>query len=128
MDFWIHGLPEEPNAHWSNLYRNIYACREVEFLELVHGLGGGLDNVEEPFVRALLEGLLRFLVAMRRALHSKPLDTSRQGNRSGDTRTSALDGIRDVAGGLVYDTMVIGLQSNANALSSHTKNNFLLMV
>jgi hypothetical protein len=29
---------------------------------------------------------------------------------------------------LVYDAMVIGLQSDANALSSHTKNNCLLMV
>src|SRR6266478_4639323 len=95
------------------LYGNIHARGEVEFLELVHGLGSGLDNIEEPFVRALLEGFLRFLVAMRRALHGKPLDTGRQGNRSGDTRASALDGIRDVAGGLVNDAMVIGLQSNA---------------
>jgi hypothetical protein len=29
---------------------------------------------------------------------------------------------------LVYDAVVIGLQSDANALSSHTKNNCLLTV
>ena len=39
-----------------------------------------------------------------------------------------LDGIRDIARGLVYDPMVIGLKTNTNALSSHTKNNCLLMV
>ena len=35
---------------------------------------------------------------------------------------AAFDGIRDVAGGLVDDAVVIGLQTDAYALSSHTKN------
>ena len=65
---------------------------------------------------------------MGRAKHGEALDASWKGNRACDARASAFDGVGDVAGRLVYDPMVKGLEANANALSSHTKNNCLLMV
>ena len=69
-----------------------------------------------------------FLSAVRRAQHGEPLDAGRQRDGPGDAGPRAFDGVRNVAGGLVNDPMVIGLQSDTNALSSHTKNNCLLMV
>ena len=107
---------------------DIHPGRQIEFLEFVHGLRSGLDNVEEAFVCPLFKSFLRLFITVRRALNGKALDTGRQGNGSSDTGAGAFDGVRDVAGGLIYDPMVISLKANANALSSHTKNNCLLMV
>jgi len=77
---------------------------------------------------ALLEGLLRFLVRMRRALDGETLDTGRERDGSGHAGAGAFDGVGNFARRLVYDPMVIGLKSNSNALGSHRKNNCLLMV
>src|SRR5271169_4885661 len=77
---------------------------------------------------ALFEGFLGFLVRVRRPQHGEALNASWQRDGSGDTRSGAFDRVGNVGGGLVYDAVVISLQSNANALSSHTKNNCLLMV
>src|SRR5258707_330168 len=65
---------------------------------------------------------------MRGTLHGGTLDPGRQRDWAGDARAGAFDGVRDVAGGLVNDPMVKGLQSDANALSCHRKNNFIVMV
>src|SRR2546422_7534822 len=108
-----------------NFDGNIHARGQVEFLQFIHRLGRGLDYVDKPLVSALFKGFLRFFVRMRGTLNGKTLDTSRQRDRPGDARAGAFDGIGYVAGGLVDDAVVIGLQSNANALSSHTKNNCL---
>ena len=69
-----------------------------------------------------------FLSAVRRALDGEALDAGRQRDGPGDARAGAFDGVRDFAGRLVYDPVVIGLEANSNALCSHTKNNCLLMV
>ena len=82
----------------------------------------------QPLVRALLESFLGFLVRVRRPKNGEALDAGRERDRSGDTSPRAFDGVGDVAGGLVDDAMVKGLQSDTNALSSHRKNNFIVMV
>jgi hypothetical protein len=79
-------------------------------------------------VRALLERLLRLFVTVRRPQDSKPLNAGGERDWAGDAGSRAFDGVRYVAGGLVDDPVVIRLQSDANALYSHTKNNCLLMV
>ena len=112
----------------SNLNGNINAGGEIQFLELIDGFGGGLNNVDQPLMSALFESFLGFLVRVRRTLNGEPLDPGRERDGTGDACAGAFDGVRDVAGGLVDDAMVKGLQSNANTLSSHTKNNCLLMV
>ena len=86
---------------------DIHAGRKVELLELIHGLGGGFDDIDQALVRALLEGFLGFLVRVGRALNGEALDAGRQRDGSGDARAGAFDGIRDVARGLVYDPVVI---------------------
>ena len=111
-----------------NLDRDIHARREVKLLQFIHGLGSRLDDIDEPFVGALFESFLRLLVGVRGALNGETFDASRERDGPGDARAGALDGFRDIVGGLVNDPMVKGLQSNANALSGHTKNNCLLMV
>jgi hypothetical protein len=79
-------------------------------------------------VGALLEGLLGLFVRMGGALNSETLNPGWEWDGPGDAGSRPFDGIGDIARRLVYDAMVISLQSNANALSSHTKNNCLLMV
>src|SRR6266702_7080477 len=107
---------------------NVHTGGKVELLKFIHGLSGWLDDIDQPLVRALFESFLGFLVRVRRTLNGESLDAGRQRDGSGDTRAGAFDGVGDVAGGLVNDPVVKGLQSNANALSSHRKNNCLLMV
>src|SRR5207245_2026004 len=101
---------------------DVHAGGQVEFLQLVHGLGSGVDDVEQPLVCALLEGFLGFFVRVRRAADREPLDACRQRNRAGDPCAGALDSLDDFMGRLVNDPVVVSLQSNADALSSHTKN------
>ena len=79
-------------------------------------------------MRALLERLLGFLVRVRRTLHGETFDAGGKRDGAGHAGASALDGFDDVVGGLVYDAVVISLQSNSDALRCHTKNNCLLMV
>src|SRR6266516_3139555 len=105
-----------------NLDGDVHAGRQVELLQLVHGLGSRINNVEQPLVRALLEGFLGFFVRVRRAAHREPFDARWQRNRAGDPRPGALDGLDDFMGRLVNDPVVVSLQSDADALSSHTKN------
>src|ERR1700704_1302622 len=128
MRVWPNFFPKSPIGICSNFNRNIHSGRKVELLQLVHRLGGRFDNIDQPLVRALLERLLGFLVRVRGSLNGETLDAGREWDRSGDTGPRALDGVGDVAGGLVDDAMVKGLQSDTNALSSHRKNNFILMV
>ena len=79
-------------------------------------------------MRALLEGLLRLFIRVRRALNGETFYAGRERDWASDPRASALYGVGDVAGRLVNDAMVKGLQSNTNALSSPRKNNFIVMV
>ena len=108
--------------HRLNLDGDIDARRQIQFLELIDGFGRRVDYVQQPLVRALLEGFVRFLVRVRRTADGEPLDPGRQWNRAGHARAGALDRLHDFMSRLVNDPVVVSLQSNANALSSHTKN------
>ncbi len=52
----------------------------------------------------------------------------RQRDGTGDASAGAFDGVRDFAGGLVYDPEVICLEADSDALCSHIKSNFIVMV
>src|SRR5260221_6550783 len=65
---------------------------------------------------------------MRRAKQREALHARRKRDGSGDASPRPFDGVGNVASGLVYDPVVISLQSNADALSSHTKNNCLSLL
>src|SRR5208283_1117501 len=84
---------------------DVHAGGQIELLQFIHGLGGGIEDVNQPLVGALFESFLRLLVRVR----------------------GALDGEGDFTGRLVDDSEVIGLEANSNALS-HTKSDCLSMV
>ena len=98
---------------------------EVQLFEFVHRLGRGLNNVQQTLVRALLEGFLGFFIRVRRAQNGKTLNARGKWNGAYHPRAGALDRFHNVAGRLVDDAMVIGLQSNANTLSCHIKRTSL---
>src|SRR5476649_1913663 len=112
----------------SNFDGDVHAGGQIEFLQFVHSLGRWIEDVNEALVSALLESFLRFFVRVRRALNGETFDAGRQRDRPGDAGAGAFDGVRDFARGLVYDAMVIGLQSDSYSLCSHRKNNFIVMV
>src|SRR5437868_9324912 len=112
----------------SNFDGDVHAGGQIEFLQFVHGLGRWIEDVNEPLVRALLEGFLRFFVRVRRALNGEGFDAGRQRDGTGDTGAGAFDSVRDFAGGLVYDAMVIGLEPDSDALGSHIKSDCIVMV
>src|SRR5258705_10634190 len=86
------------DTHWLDLNRDIHARGEIEFFQLVHGLGGGGENVEKALVGALLEGFLRFLVRVRGAQDREALDAGGQGDGPGDAGAGAFYGAGDVGG------------------------------
>src|SRR5215207_9497296 len=53
----------------SDLDGDVHTSREVELAQLVHGLRGRLDNVEQPLVGADFELIHALLVDVRRAVH-----------------------------------------------------------
>src|SRR5262245_19445057 len=77
---------------------------------------------------ALFKSFLRLLVRMRGALNSEAFDAGWEWNRPRHPSAGALDGLDDVVGRRVNDAVVVCLQANTNSLSSHRKNNCLLMV
>src|SRR5271167_813074 len=93
-----------------NLDGDVHAGREIELLQFIHGLGGRVENVNQPLVGALLESFLRFLVAMRRALDGEALDAGGKRDGPGDARAGAFDGVGDFARRLVYYALVVGLK------------------
>src|SRR6185436_4820087 len=105
-----------------NFDGDVHARRQIELFQLVHGFGGGVDNVKQALVRALLEGFLGLFVRVGRPPDRESFDAGRQRNRAGNPRPGTFDGLDDFMGRLVNDPVVVSLQSNADALSSHTKN------
>src|ERR1700674_3236654 len=69
---------------------NIHTGRQIEFHQRVHGVRRGLEDVNQPLVRAHLELLARFLVHVRRAQHRPAVDHRGQWNRAGYFRAGAL--------------------------------------
>ena len=106
---------------------DVHAGGQIELLQFVHGLGGRLDNVNQPLVGALFESFLRLLVGVGRALHGVAFDAGRERDGAGHAGTGALDGVGNFLGRLVYDAVVIGLKTDSNSLC-HIKNNCLVLV
>src|ERR1700752_2736793 len=76
---------------------DVHAGGQVELHQRVHGLRGGVDNVEHALVRADFELLARLLVDVRRAVDGEFLDARRQRNGTADQCTRAARRVGDVA-------------------------------
>src|SRR3712207_3262188 len=103
----------------SELYLHVHARGEVELHQRVHGLGSGVDDIENALVRAHLELLARLLVDVRRAKHRKALDAGRQRDRPADLRAGPLGRRHDFARRSVEDPVIERLEANADILTVH---------
>src|SRR3989344_276891 len=98
---------------------DVHAGGQVELHERVHGLRGGVDDVEHALVRADFELLARLLVDVRRAVDGEFLNTGRQGNGSPDGGAGALGRVDDLASGMVQHAVIEGLEPDADVLTIH---------
>src|ERR1700690_2761332 len=98
---------------------DVHAGREVELHQRVHGLRGGIDDVEHALVRADFELLARLLVDVRRAVDGETLDERGQGDGSPDGGAGTLGRVDDLAGGMIQHAMVKGLEPDADVLTIH---------
>src|SRR3712207_814335 len=92
---------------------DVNARREViEPLERVDGLRRGLEDVDQPLMRADLEVLARVLVLERAADHAVDVLLGRQGDRPGHARAGPLGGLHDLASGLLDRAVVVRLEAD----------------
>src|SRR3990172_2222886 len=83
-------IPHPRKAVGSELDLDIHPGRQVQPHELVHRLGGGLDDVHHPYVGPDLELLPGLLIHVGRAEHRVPADLGGQRDRPGDQGARAL--------------------------------------
>src|SRR5215469_4347831 len=107
---------------------DIHAGRQIEAGQRLDCLGRGLDDVDEPLVRANLELLARIFVDEWRPQDRILRDLGRQWHRAGYTRAGVLCRIDDLRSRLVQDPVVIGLQPDADSLLGDGSHAALLSV
>src|SRR5262245_54238049 len=98
---------------------DVDAGRQVQLHERVHRLRRGLEEVQQPLVRADLELLAALLVHVRRAQHGPAVLHRGERDRAGHPRTRALGGVHDLGGRLVQDPVVVSLEPNPDLLCLH---------
>src|SRR5688572_14499806 len=98
---------------------DVDASRQVELHQRVHRLRRRLEDVDQPLVGADLELLARLLVDMRRAQHRPLVLRGRQRDRSCEPGARALRCLDDLAGGLVENARVVGLETDADFVREH---------
>src|SRR5262245_3232014 len=98
---------------------DVHAGRQVELHQRVHGLRRGIDDIEQPLMRAHLELLTALLVDVRRTVHGEALDPRRQRDRPAHLGPGALRRVDDLARGRIEHAMVERLQANSYVLTLH---------
>src|SRR6201999_889045 len=98
---------------------DVHAGGQVELHQRVHGLRGGVDDIEHALVRADFELLARLLVDVRRTVDGEFLDARRERNRPPDGRACPLGGVDDLARGMVQHAVVKRLEADADVLTIH---------
>ena len=95
---------------------NINTSGEIQLLELVHGAGCGINNVEEALVCANLELIGSLFIHVNRAINGKFFDPGWQRDRAGDFSSSALSSLDDLDSGTVDSPMVKCAKADADFL------------
>src|SRR6478609_2202104 len=96
---------------------DVHAGGQVELHQRVHGLRGGVDDIEHALVRADFELLARLLVDVRRAVDGEFFDACRQRDRATHSGAGPLGRVHDLAGGMVQHAVIEGFEPDANILS-----------
>src|SRR6202790_390423 len=86
---------------------HVHTRRQIEFHQCVDRVRCGLENVDEPLVRAHLELLASLLVHVRRTQHRPAVDGGRQRNRAGHISASTFGGLHDFPGGLIQNPVIV---------------------
>ena len=100
----------------SDAVGDVHPGGQVEFFELVHGAGGGIDDIEDALVSADFELLGRFFVHVDGAVDAEDFGAGGERNGPGDARASALGGLDDFDGGAVDGTVIEGTQADPDFL------------
>src|SRR6185295_1052428 len=98
---------------------DIDAGRQVELHQRVDGLGGRLDDIEQPLVGAYLELLAALLVDVRRAIDGELLDPARQRDRTAHLRARPFRRGYDLRGRGIEHAVIERLEADANVLTVH---------
>src|SRR5690349_10570038 len=96
---------------------HVYPRRQIELHQRVHRIRRGLENIDEPLVRAHFELLARLLIHVRRAQNRPAVDRGGQRNRPRHVGAGALGRIHNLPRGLVQNAVVVRFQANSNAFS-----------
>ena len=91
----VKSFAENYAKYESDIDRNIDSSGKIQLLELINGLGSGLNNVDESLVGALLKLIHGLLVDVRGAIDTDLLNQGWQWNRTGHPRSGALGGVDD---------------------------------
>src|SRR5258708_7717203 len=119
------GVSSIPKKRRLQLDLDVHAGGEVELHQRVHGLRRRIDDIEQALVRAHLELLAALLVDVRRTVDRVLLDPGRQRDRPAHLRAGALRRIDDLARRRIEDTVVEGLEPDADVLAVHCTCFFL---
>src|ERR1044072_1243156 len=104
-------LPSSPPMTSDELDLDVDARRQViEALQRVHRLRGGLQDVDQPLVRANLEVLAGVLVLERTADHAVDVLLGRQRDGTRDGRASARRRLDDLLRRRLDGRVVVGLE------------------
>src|SRR6188768_4255913 len=109
----------------SELDLDVDAGRQVEAHQRVDRLRRGVNDVDEPLVRAHLEVLAGVLVLVRRADDAVDVLLRRQRHRAGNLGTRPGNGVHDLPRRGVDHLVVIGLEPDADLLSRHQTTSLL---
>src|SRR5437870_3840851 len=101
---------------------DVDACRQVEPLEGVDGLGGGLEDVEEPLVDPHLEVLAGVLVDVGGADDAVAVDLGGKRDGAPDPRLRADDRLDDLLRRLVDDLVIVGFEPDPDLLSLRVRH------
>src|SRR5690348_8716700 len=119
-----HFFPTSPmlmSCPSTQLDLHVHAGGEVELHQRIHGLVVRIDDVQHALVGAGFVLVAGILVHVRRHQDGVALDLGRQRNRAAHLCTRALGRFHDLAGRLVDQAMVIGLQPDADVLGCHVR-------
>src|SRR5215469_16619866 len=118
--------PAGPKKALIELDLDVHARRQVELHQGVHGLVRGVHDVHEALVGAELILVPRVLVGVRGDQHREALHLHRQRDGAADLGAGALGGLDDLLRRLVDETVVEGLEADADGLAGHVCYSMIL--
>src|ERR1700759_1357395 len=98
---------------------DVHARRQVELHQRVHGLGSGVDNVEQTLMRPDFELFAALLVDVSRAVDGETLDAGGERNRAPHLRAGALCRVDDLPRRIVENPVIEGFKPDADILTLH---------